>query len=245
MIHQHIREPLERWFCPCVQASSDLSDDGQWVSSPVKIGSSILLYGRRKSAFPAHCLVGPDWPFVCLVLFLIVAVNAVVLGVISPIGWPPVLIGLVGTLVLMVTYCRTAFSDPGIVYRNDCDAPLRPSRDIESIESIESIDDKPTLQTPIMQGEGGPSLHLPHSMDCGQCDFKRPYSARHCDYCGTCVDQLDHHCPWSGKCIGAKNLKAFYLFTGMLCLQIYYLMGCFLYYIIYLADVGAPTGPHF
>jgi hypothetical protein len=52
-------------------------------------------------------------------------------------------------------------------------------------------------------------------------------------------------CCRSGKCIGAKNLKAFYLFTGMLCLQIYYLMGCFLYYIIYLADVGAPTGPNF
>jgi hypothetical protein len=194
MISQDIRKPLERWFCPCVRAGEDLSDDGQWVSSPIKIGSSILMYGRRKSAWPAHCLVGPDWPFVLLVLFLIVAVNVTVLAVIAPIGWPPVFIGMLGTVVLGVSYCRTAFSDPGIVYKNDCD-----SSHSNISQDIESVEDKPTLQTPIMQGSEVPSVsarHLPHSMDCGQCNFKRPHTARHCDYCGTCVDQLDHHCPW-------------------------------------------------
>jgi len=48
----------------------------------------------------------------------------------------------------------------------------------------------------------------------------------HCTDCGFCVEGLDHHCPWSSKCIGNGNLNAFkcflattislmiYLFTG-------------------------------
>jgi hypothetical protein len=42
-----------------------------------------------------------------------------------------------------------------------------------------------------------------------------------------------------------KNLQSFYLFTAMLCLQVYYLIGCFIYFIIYIANVGAPGGATF
>lgn len=48
----------------------------------------------------------------------------------------------------------------------------------------------------------------------------------------------------SGKCIGEKNIKAFYWFTSLLCFQTYYLMGTFIYYIVYLA-ASAPTGDKF
>ena len=48
----------------------------------------------------------------------------------------------------------------------------------------------------------------------------------------------------SGKCIGEKNLKAFYTFTALLCFQVYYLIGVFVYYVVYLV-VGAPVGPGF
>jgi len=32
-------------------------------------------------------------------------------------------------------------------------------------------------------------------IECGQCELQRPYTARHCHYCGVCIDELDHHCP--------------------------------------------------
>lgn len=34
--------------------------------------------------------------------------------------------------------------------------------------------------------------------------------------------QLDHHCPWTGKCIGKKNLCYFYAFLISLTIHILY-----------------------
>lgn len=34
--------------------------------------------------------------------------------------------------------------------------------------------------------------------------------------------QLDHHCPWTGKCIGQKNLCFFYAFLVCLTIHILY-----------------------
>ena len=46
---------------------------------------------------------------------------------------------------------------------------------------------------------------------CDRCDLARPRGARHCYDCGVCVMDLDHHCPLTGKCIGAKNADRFQL----------------------------------
>jgi len=73
---------------------------------------------------------------------------------------------------------------------------------------------------------------VPATIECGQCDLQRPYSARHCTYCKACIDNLDHHCPWCGKCIGEKNIKQFYCFVGWLQFQMYYLFGVFIYFIV-------------
>ena len=49
----------------------------------------------------------------------------------------------------------------------------------------------------------------------------RPHEARHCYECQVCVDDLDHHCPWTGKCIGKRTLFAFHLF--LICLSVHIL----------------------
>ena len=36
---------------------------------------------------------------------------------------------------------------------------------------------------------------------------------RHCYYCNICIERHDHHCPWTGKCIGEKNLISFFIFV--------------------------------
>ena len=38
-------------------------------------------------------------------------------------------------------------------------------------------------------------------------------NTRHCNDCDICVEGNDHHCPWTGKCIGAKNYKSFITFV--------------------------------
>lgn len=34
----------------------------------------------------------------------------------------------------------------------------------------------------------------------------------HCFECNICVEGYDHHCPWTGKCIGRRNISSFYVF---------------------------------
>ncbi|KAM0755954.1 zf-DHHC-domain-containing protein [Meredithblackwellia eburnea MCA 4105] len=42
--------------------------------------------------------------------------------------------------------------------------------------------------------------------------FLRPFRSHRCRHCGTVVLKMDHHCPWVGACVGAKNYKYFYNF---------------------------------
>ncbi|KAJ7704067.1 DHHC palmitoyltransferase-domain-containing protein [Mycena rosella] len=50
---------------------------------------------------------------------------------------------------------------------------------------------------------------LPPHRWCSRCVIVKPYRARHCRVCGTCVLKFDHHCPWIGQCVGVRNRKFF------------------------------------
>ena len=47
---------------------------------------------------------------------------------------------------------------------------------------------------------------------CQFCNIFREQGTSHCYDCNACVLELDHHCPWTGKCIGKYNLRYFYGF---------------------------------
>ena len=60
---------------------------------------------------------------------------------------------------------------------------------------------------------------------CAFCEMGRPLGhanrpTAHCYTCGRCVLDLDHHCPWTGKCIGKGNMFVFNLFLAFLPLSI-------------------------
>ncbi|KAL0567887.1 hypothetical protein V5O48_014107 [Marasmius crinis-equi] len=48
---------------------------------------------------------------------------------------------------------------------------------------------------------------------CSKDLFIKPYRTHHCRACGTCVLKYDHHCPWIGQCVGARNHKFFLNFN--------------------------------
>uniref|UniRef100_H3H6V6 Palmitoyltransferase n=1 Tax=Phytophthora ramorum TaxID=164328 RepID=H3H6V6_PHYRM len=54
---------------------------------------------------------------------------------------------------------------------------------------------------------------------CAQCEVRRPLKASHCSDCGVCVRELDHHCPWTGKCVGERTIKWFYVFLTFISLH--------------------------
>merc|ERR1740117_1281135 len=53
----------------------------------------------------------------------------------------------------------------------------------------------------------GKSLHM-----CRSCDRMQTSHARHCGECGVCINDLDHHCPFMGHCVGGQTLRYFYFF---------------------------------
>jgi hypothetical protein len=68
---------------------------------------------------------------------------------------------------------------------------------------------------------------------CSKCNIVVPRSFRvsHCNICQVCVKNHDHHCPWTGKCIGGRNLIPFYLF---LCFLLCYMFMSFITFLAYL-----------
>lgn len=225
MINKSIRDPFDRLCCSGVEEDKSFIDDGTFTTKRIKIGGHYLLWGKRRSYFPFHGMVGPDWIMVVLVYFLIIAIDAIILSVISPLGWPPVMIGLVGFVIVICAFSAVACTDPGIVYKNDFTpldsivANARTERaESESplvggaadIENQVGGEESMNTESPNKSNKSSKSndlvnpaplninrtVDIPNSIECGQCDFRRPYSARHCNHCKTCVDELDHHCPW-------------------------------------------------
>ena len=46
----------------------------------------------------------------------------------------------------------------------------------------------------------------------------------HCPECNICVEGNDHHCPWTGKCIGRRNHCSFIIFVSSVFVLFVYLI---------------------
>ena len=68
---------------------------------------------------------------------------------------------------------------------------------------------------------------------CRKCNIIVPEKLKinHCPYCEVCIIKHDHHCIWTGKCIGKNNIIFFFIFTFSLFL---FILISFLNIFIYL-----------
>lgn len=187
MIDSDSRKIFEKYFCCCgvyETAGRGLIKDRIFHTFPTRVGEFILLCGKKGAPYPNSFIVGPDWPFLVLVYFLIIAIDAAVLYVVSPVGWPVILIGVVGATILLCAYSAVAFGDPGIVYRavddgNDNTQPVdqllgRTSDDLEENSNSNAAEAFNTpAENPISLAKIKPTSS--NTIECGSCNFQVLY----------------------------------------------------------------------
>lgn len=54
--------------------------------------------------------------------------------------------------------------------------------------------------------------HMNDELYCFTCHGIKKIRTRHCRHCKRCVRRFDHHCPWTGNCVGQLNIKFFIQF---------------------------------
>jgi hypothetical protein len=59
---------------------------------------------------------------------------------------------------------------------------------------------------------------------CVECRIVMWQGVEHCEDCNVCVEELDHHCPWTSKCIAKGNLVPFYIWLCSMFSSIIYMM---------------------
>jgi len=60
---------------------------------------------------------------------------------------------------------------------------------------------------------------------CYTCKIARPERSKHCSDCDACCQKFDHHCPWTGNCIGLRNYTYFVRFVSSLFALIFWILA--------------------
>ena len=187
----------------------------------------LIADGYVDTSFPFHAMVGPDWTCMLVTYCLIIGGGyATIIGFVSKFEWASVLVPLQWSLVGATVLCYTfaGCSEPGIIFKELFDDPVE----------LEATADERDL-------EDNSKRRMPKRSKCMHCEVYRLPSASHCYDCDLCIEDLDHHCPWTGKCIGGKNLKYFYAFLTSLTVLIFCSVG---FLIVYMTGFGiaSPEG---
>jgi hypothetical protein len=215
-------------LCCCAQKldkDDERKIDNKFYRRPVRIGHSYLLCGKKNTAFPYQCFVGPEWT--CMIItnaLIIVPTYFFVVSIAKDIG-----IGMMAAVIctcalLLFMFSATACSDPGIVFVAEdpcCEEGTQAKSPEEKLE-------QGGMLVPSVKLKGPPDDKY---IACGFCGIDRPRTASHCYECGLCVDHLDHHCPWTGKCIAKKNLDRFYYFLYSLLFHVIVVVSTLVYHL--------------
>lgn len=175
-------------------------EDDVFVYLPHRVGNHTLVFGKKTSSFPFQLFVGPEWHCMLITyIFIIIPTAFFFQNIAIQWGIGCILGGSITLCMVLICFSLTACSDPGIVFQT-----IHSDHDIENANEHENAID--------------------NLIECHKCNIKRPKTALHCYECNLCIDGLDHHCPWTGKCIGRKTITYFYCFLWTLGIHLGYVL---------------------
>lgn len=172
-------------------------------------GQNYLFYGskRGKVSFPTHCIVGPDYICSFITSFLIIGANL--------LWFSAAIHGSLNSYLMAI----------GILV--GCALITAYSKTAYTDPGIVKRMTKEEF------------LKLPKQSEpvCRICNIYRSSGTRHCFDCDACIEDHDHHCPWTGKCIGKNNMGYFQAFVAFLFIDL-------MYVIVTGVSASATTGSH-
>lgn len=99
------------------------------------------------------------------------------------------------TIFSLIFMLLTAFSDAGIIPKNDTPNLLTVNFSPNESKKV------------VIKG------YFYKARICNTCKIVKPVRSNHCHDCNNCVDKFDHHCPWLGQCIGRRNYLFFIIYS--------------------------------
>lgn len=97
--------------------------------------------------------------------------------------------------------------------------------DLEEGRPSVYLDDLPPVQDKWQRRPSDQPVLDPYYRYCTRDGIIKPMRAHHCRICNTCVLGYDHHCPWVGQCVGARNRRFFVVFLFWSSLYTLYTFG--------------------
>lgn len=208
----HTRIPV----CP---DGGDIEDDLELGESQQVLTAGVALWtlwpGKNKFFCGGRIMAGPETvPFsvTCglITLPVLLYLGFVVPGLMARNGgfFYCALVAVLGLVSMLGSLTICHITDPGIIPREPAPAK-RPPRILNKKLADNSIE---------------------RWRWCDTCHVYRPPRCHHCSDCDNCVDGFDHHCPWVGNCIAARNYRFFFIFLISTALMLAFVFSTSLYY---------------
>lgn len=167
------------------------------------------LLGPKSRLFPGTCVIGPDYPCLFVTYALLLGPTLAFIILCAPSLHVAVIVIEAFLIFIVIAFLSvTAGSDPGI---------LQKQTPVELEVQRERLEEEGRAQNMTV---------------CVLCNVYREPGTSHCYDCNACIIELDHHCPWTGKCIGKYNLKYFYGFVWSMCGLIFFTGGAFITWLV-------------
>jgi len=141
--------------------------------------------GNNVFCFEGRLMLGPHYMQLGLTVLLIIFTWTAFYSLIGfHLEYEYLSVGATLMALSLIFLTITGLRDPGIIPRHP------PSQLVESMP-----------------------LEMKERMNyCPTCHIVRPPRTKHCRHCNNCIQVFDHHCPWTGNCVGARNYRFFYCF---------------------------------